>query len=337
MKEYWKKINENLKDFCEQEDPILNTIPIKNNSKELFDIILRQYNNIDTNTFELFEYDINYEKIDLNDSIKIVADFYKDIDETLYNAFYNIIYDSENTKIRIDSSIESEVVKNKLNLNLHQNSYDIFVLCHESAHRIFQPVISKINKDLINKKTIIQFWFNEINSITLERVLNQKIELDKNKFLYRRLLGDLSRTIVYLFVDWISEVYLKHQKYIDFNILKVEISKIEDETIKNIFYKHIAFLMDVVYNNDVYIQFYFSKYILASVLSATLSQNLEKGNLSYQEYLEMMLKLNNIETIEEGLNILGLNYLENSDMLDKIKHNYNNSCEEILKTGRVMK
>lgn len=317
----WDIINANLEKYIKKYYYVQGII--EECVLKLCDRIMNVYGkygqNIDLRTCK-----IEYPFMEINESIEIVGKFYKSFDESLYNSYRNIIYDKEKTFIQLDKKEKSCVNNNKLYLCLEQNSSDIFTICHETAHAVFQ---SRFSQDLVISMTY-QLMFTEVNTITLEHLINEHIE-ENNLRMLERVADDFLKVILYMFINWITNVYKRNSK-IDDKIFWGELNSIENPVVKNAFKKYLGIFLAKVQNDKIYDQLLRSKYIIASALSATLFKRFQSGAITKEEYIKMMSDLNKIESFEEALNILNLNYIENSDILDTIEKDYDSCCEKFF-------
>lgn len=326
MEKTLQVINENLKMYCKDYNVVQRDM--NNNVMKLCEIVLDEYEKMCSSKNLLQQDQSKYDFIDINDSIEIVANFYKGFDDSLYNSFLNVIYDKERTKIKIGDKNDSVDINNTMYLYLGQNISDIFTITHESAHKIFQNFLQEpISIGLINRLTFV-----EINSITLERLIAKQVD-DNNEFLKARTESDFLKVIVYLFIEWISEIYRKYN-IITQDIFRNELHNIKNENMKKAFFQYLPQLLNKVANNELYGQLLSSRYILGSVLSSTLSKRIESKELSKEEYIKMMSGLNRIETFEEALDLLDLNYLKNNDILNAVKRDYDSCCVEIFESRK---
>lgn len=62
--------------------------------------------------------------------------------------------------------------------------------------------------------------------------------------------------------------------------------------------------------------------------------NVVQRDMSKEEYIRMMSGLNRIETFEEALDLLDLNYLKNNDILNAVKRDYDSCCVEIFESRK---
>lgn len=294
---------------------------------KLCEIIVEEYAKLGQN-IDLRKNEKGYSFMEINSSIEFVGNFYKNFDESLYDSYNNIIYDPNRTVIKLGNKINSRVKGNSLFLFLEQKTSDIFTICHESAHAIFQPSFGTvISNELVNK-----LIFSEINSITFERIINEQVE-EKNLMLRQRVIEDFSKALAYIFIDWITNVYKKYTK-IDDEIFWFELNSIDNVVLKNAYKKYVGQLMVIVQEGKLYNQIVYSKYIIASTLSATLFKRIQSGEISNKEYIKMMSDLNKIETFEEALNLLNLNYMKNDDILDTVKKDYDSCCVELFESRK---
>lgn len=313
--EIWNVINKNLDDYCTQRDFLQREI--NSYVKKLAEIIIEQYNFIEPQSFKMFSSNIEYKKQNLEDTFKIVSKFFKDINEDLYNSFLNIMYNKDMTKISCVENIH-EVTQGKLYLGFSQTSSDPYILCHEVVHKIFSP-----------KKEV-----DEVNSITFEKILNDKYNIDDNKFMMERLSSDLSEAILFLFVEWISKIFLKNNKKVNEKIIKNELEKLDNQLLKFIFEIKINYLLNMIYKNELYRQVAMARYIIGSTFSTTILNKIRKGIWSFENYFKKVNQLNTITTFQDGLNILELNYITNNDILIEIQKNYFSFYQEIYKSRK---
>lgn len=326
MEKTLQVINENLKMYCKDYNVVQRDM--NNNVMKLCEIVLDEYEKMCSSKNLLQQDQSKYDFIDINDSIEIVANFYKGFDDSLYNSFLNVMYDKGRTKIKIGDKNDSVDINNTMYLYLGQNISDIYTITHESAHKIFQNFLQEpISIGLINRLTFV-----EINSITLERLIAKQVD-DNNEFLKARTESDFLKVIVYLFIEWISEIYRKYNT-ITQDIFRNELHNIKNENMKKAFFQYLPQLLNKVANNELYGQLLSSRYILGSVLSSTLSKRIESKELSKEEYIKMMSGLNRIETFEEALDLLDLNYLKNNDILNAVKRDYDSCCAEIFESRK---
>lgn len=325
MEANWKKINSNLEQYWQNYSnvqKIMDAYVIK-----LCEIIVEEYAKLGQN-IDLRKNEKGYSFMEINSSIEFVGNFYKNFDESLYDSYNNIIYDPNRAVIKLGDKINSRVKGNSLFLFLEQKTSDIFTICHESAHAIFQPSFGTvISNGLVNK-----LIFSEINSITFERIINEQVE-EKNLMLRQRVIEDFSKALAYIFIDWITNVYKKYTK-IDNEIFWFELNSIDNVVLKNAYKKYVGQLMVIVQEGKLYNQIVYSKYIIASTLSATLFKRIQSGEISNKEYIKMMSDLNKIETFEEALNLLNLNYMKNDDILDTVKKDYDSCCVELFESRK---
>ena len=286
----------------------------------LYDIVLKQYDKVD-DSFSMFTNTINYEPLNNNDAFNIVGNKFKKIDISLYNSYLNILYDRQLTKI-INGSNPSFVYGEELFINLKNTTSDVSEIAHEVMHRIFNQKQYNIE----NTSDVAKIFFVEVNSITFESIINEELSIDKDNFLKERFYSDLSKTIYYKFCIFMYKI-IKEKGYIDNDILYSKINELSDDNLKTIFNKHLKVLCKTLYNRVQRVDFdmlIFSKYIVASVLSKTIYKDICEGKLSFNEYFNRMLKLNKLDSFIEGLNILDVNYIYKSDILDALDRNYTN-------------
>ena len=319
----WEVINSNLEMYWKNYYYIQEIIEC--NVLKLCNIIMTSYAKYGQN-IDLRKTKLEYPFIDINTSIEIVGNFYKSFDESLYNSYRNIIYDKEKTVIELESKEKSYVNNNKLHLCLEQNSSDIFKICHETSHAVFQ---SKFSQN-ISESMAYQLMFTEVNSITLEHLIYDYIE-EKNLRSLEIITDDFLKVIFYMFINWIANVYKKNGK-IDNNIFWEELNAIENIVVKNAYKKYIGLLVAKVQRNEINNQLVMSKYIIASSLSAPLFKRLKNGVITSEEYIKMMSDLNKIESFDEALDLLNLNYIQNSDILDTIEKDYDSCCSKFFES-----
>ena len=324
----WNIINTNLKKYLKQRDSLQEEII--SYVKKLALIIVEEYPSYKQNNFKMFALDVQYEFQDLNDTFKIVSDFFKEIDLDLYESFLNIIYDDEITKISCNSTLNG-VIQDKLFLSFSQNSSDAYVLCHEAIHKIFNQ-----KKDIkeINKSYVMQMLFDEVNSITFEKIFNDKNDVDFNKFMNERLQSDLSKSILFLFVEWILEVFIKNNENISEKIIKKELDIFNNKMLKNIFGIKINYLLNMVYKDELYRQVVMAKYIIGSTISTSIYKKIKKEEWDYKLYFRKINLINDIKNFKEGLNILELNYLANDDILSEIQKNYHSFYQKMYESRK---
>lgn len=316
----WNLINENLRKFCENYKIIQKEVNPK--IMCLLDMVFDEYIKYGQN-YDMRKIIVDPSFVEPEESLEIVSDFFKNINENLYNEFRNNIYDSNYTKIEINEYGESNVKNNILNLSFKQNSEDKYMICHESIHRMFSCNFSDDDPLILLNKQM----FLETNSCTFERLLYSNT---KDKFfLKKRTIDDFNKTITYLFFDWISTVYLKQNK-INLEIFNDEFNKIPNKNLQKAFYEYLNSLIALVQLNRMNFQFTIFRYIIGSTLSSTLITKIQNKELSIEEYLHLMSKLNTINTYEEGLDLLNLNYIKNNGILENIRKNYSGSCQELF-------
>lgn len=230
--------------------------------EHLYHIVIQEYNNVNKNSFSLFSFKLSYEPLEINDSINLVLEFFKSIDSSLSESFFNLIYDKEHTKIVFNEKEPSHVYNNNLFLNMKKSTRDISLICHESIHAIYNPKIHKLEES----KHVVRLLFNELNSVTFERVLNDKLEIDKDKFLYERFSSDLSKAVFYMFYNWLFKIYLKTND-INMQLIRQQLNSMDDLLLKDIFEDNLVLLLKNVEHNYKYLvkfQVQLSSYILAS-------------------------------------------------------------------------
>ncbi|MBE6161732.1 MAG: hypothetical protein E7158_05905 [Firmicutes bacterium] len=309
------KINDGLKECAKGNSFMLETNSYVEN---LFRIILKNY--------YLYKNDkIEYKPLEISESIKKAGMIFKEIDSVLYDSFNNIITDKKHTTITITKNRQSYVDGEKIFLNLTNTSRDIIEIIHESIHKVFNPKIYKIEE----VKHIIRLFFNELNSITFERIANDKLDIDKDKFLYERFISDMEKSIFYMFYNFVFKIYLKRGN-VNIDIIKEEINNIQDLLLKQIFIENLDDnIVKLEYNSEYLAKFQvqISRYIIASVLSASIYKNIKDGKMTYKDCISKMEELNNINNYMEGLDLFGLNYIKSNNVLEQLDYNYNKSCE----------
>lgn len=327
MNTLFQKINNNLAAYSSQKYPL-----DERTWKwilHLCQISIKQFINVEE---YIFKNAIFYEKMNLNDSLNIVANFYKEIDENLYHAFLNQMYNADYTKFQINSTKNNRVRNQCILLDLHENTSDSFCILHEASHKIFQPFFGKKVID-DNRYPLL---FSENLPFFLERKFNEKIDIDKNKFLYDRLINLIEASVICLFTEWMLKIYKENNQHINPMILRQEIEKITDPFFRQVVEKKASYLLVNLAKSTIYKRGSFSKYILAGVLAPTLYKNVKEEKWTLPQFLKKMSTLNTINSFEEGLDILELNYLKDKNVIIKLEENFMQDCENMIEVRKKL-
>lgn len=312
MQVNWELINKNLKEFQINYKVVQNFVnPFIN---PLLDLILEEYQEYGK-SIDIRKSIIDENYVSLEDSIEVVEEFFKDFDMGLYQKFQELLQDKNQVKIALDNKMESRVFNNILYLFLKQNGDDKYTICHEFTHKFF-PYIHNYDDTI---STLSRQMVVEINSLTMEKLFNDKEK--NNLFLKNRLISDFNKTISYSFIDWMSQI-IKKYGMIDGNIFVKEFNNLENDNKRMGFYTYLNTLAALIQNNNMAFQNEAFRYIIGSTLSSTLFYRLKNETISVEEYIKMMSDLTLVNTYEEALDRMNLNYIKNPKILDEIKDSY---------------
>lgn len=213
----------------------------------------------------------------LNDMIKIVLDFYSNLDKDLYNTLINILNDektkkdyqevSPNNKWRINYTKYEPDGTLCIGLRPQNNLYGLASVCHEFAH-----LLSRFGQDSTNSKSDL---FPEVESMFLEKVFIE--------YLYNiNFITEEERKTYFRFYkssvnDKLQEIFYENDilNYLNGNSLTNENLKVLEEMIAKSpkakdFYRRLSFMQ-----NDVHSAWYFI-YVLGEVISELLFEEYRK-------------------------------------------------------------
>lgn len=275
--------------------------------------------------------------IDINESIKIVCDFLKEIDINLYYNFIDLMYFCPNNMIFYNKQSKNELLEFKHNNNLisetsyefykekynhlsnvnyngimtinyENNINDVFTIVHELVHKIY---LENKNLSLYND---YDYLFFECPAMIIEFMLydylikNNIYIKEANEYIHNRISSIRNYANNILFRLMLIEIIKKYDM-INSNLIDQEIENLEDSELKEDFYElKESYYLDIIQNRkfDIFTPFqyemglYISLYLVKKYKTKTL--------LKYINILSRMA-FNNCETNKE-LNKCNLYFIE---------------------------
>ncbi len=319
--ETWEKINKNLKAYIDFR---------KTDDFYKFSEILKPINNIVLNQGNEIDFENKYINImNVTEAEEISKEFFKSIDNTIFEKFNELINDKQ--RCDISKNEEKNMAKDGIMYVQDTNNLKtVYSLCHESIHIISNTF----------NKNFYYMLFGEINSLTFERLLNEFLEENNFKEDNNLLLLERINNYIFLagaceFIEMVRLLFIK-DGFISKENIKLEVDKLPNKKKQYIFNKYGNYYLNIILENKTANNIIYEKYILATVLSATLKNRINDDPNYLKEYLEKFDTIANIKNIMKSLDQLDFDFISNKRMLETLRINYNGECEKIIQQQRSL-
>jgi len=315
---------------------------------ELQNIVLLARLVID-NTPNIDDIRVLEEYININDTIKLVIDFFERINPDYAYRIQNIISQEKNVyngkedysvkfysknKVR-DSSIESD---GRVKVSFDNTIADSISLAHEMTHKLSSPY---------EQNSFIKLFLVEVSSIEIELLLydylinNNLYKKDINSRMIDRFLNVYNSACNVLFEYTLLKLYIDNDRYISKQIFMDYIRSMDKSSkLFNIFInlapKHLLF----IYNTESLIFNVSQMYVIGLVLACDFHRSLKNNKNVLNELFKLIdilgkghPDLNDIKVLQKFIPIIGNSsslFDINDDVLNRLTESYKSELEELL-------
>ena len=260
-----------------------------------FDLVTRLSYIIIENTSDLTKQEYT-KKVNINNSIDLVADFFYKINPDYANRFLNILREKNTYGKKEKYSVNFNLVKDihgksysndssvdingLVNIDINETLEDVFTIVHEMTHKL------KISH---NQFSSINSYFEETASITMEFLLKDYL-LEKNEFSKseiikyenNRFIDTLESAGVIVFETILLNLYCQNSNHIDEKILTDYLKTIPlDTKIGSLIHKNWkSYLKGIIHDGEL--QFYVARlYVIGTLLACDLYSKIkdDKSNI----------------------------------------------------------